>query len=419
MQGSNIQIILFLFALIFNFSILICKAQDENLAEIEIRENFGLARELEYAICPLQIAVDDLKNYEFNIVALDKKNNEEIPCQIFDSRSFKRENISIIQVIFPVTMDPYAIKNYVISRTAQTKPIKTDLLYEGKGLDIIVENEFYRADLTKSEQSEAKSHHSGQLREILLKNGLNVRLFRDQNRMHWAPNFQNTEYDEYETIAGWDYPRDYQFSAGPYLVHTLRQDAAPRHPEILLTASYYFYSGLPYFRFYSSMAVIMDVSLFLLRNDEMTMDSLFTHVAFQRPGGQIEDLSLLERYDRLEERPIENDAPWLCFYNATEGYAFGSIRLKYMNKNEMGFESPVYLPHTKISDGSGGGKYWNRRLIHEYPTFVPKGSRYIEENAYLVFQLDSEDRFKEIKYWADRLHHPLQVRIQMHTSLWE
>jgi hypothetical protein len=388
-----------------------CRGQDYNLAEIEIRENFGLNRKLEYVVCPLQIPADDLKNSELKIVALDKDHNERIPCQIFNTRPFKEQNITLIQVIFPVTIDAHSKKNYILSRTSRTNPVKTDLLCEGNGLDIVVENEFYRADLTKSNQREAKSHPSGQLRELLLKMDFNVKLFRTENRMHWAPNFQRADETEYETIAGWENPKDYLLDTGPYLIHTMRRDQAPKHPGIILAANYYFYAGLPFFRFYSSMEITDNIWLSLLRNDEMTMDSLFTHVAFQRPYGPIEDYSFSERYKILEERPIENNAPWLCFYHADLGYAFGSIRIRYDNINIRGFDSPTYLPHTKISDGAGGGKYWNRRLIHDHPTFVPRGSRYVEENIYILFKIDKKEKFREIIQWLHLAKHPLQVSV--------
>jgi hypothetical protein len=229
--------------------------------------------------------------------------------------------------------------------------------------------------------------------------------------MHWAPNFQNREYAGYKTIAGWDNPEMYLLGTGPYLIHTMRSDHAPRHPEILLSANYYFYAGLPYFKFQSSMEITENIWLFLLRNDEMTMDSLFTHVAFQRPNGKIEDLSFSERYSKLEENPIENTAPWLCFYHAEKGYAFGSIRLMYDIKNEKGFDSPTYFPHTKISDGASGGKYWNRRLIHESPIFVPKGSRYSEENAYIVFKVADKNKFEDIQKWSQIIKNPLHVSV--------
>jgi hypothetical protein len=412
MLRPYIQAAIFLFGLINNSGILACGVEDSPLARIEILENSGLDRELEYVVCSLQIPAEEIESSELQIVAVSKNNGENIPCQIFNRHAFKEQNIVLFQVIFPVTLGANESKSYLLMRTSQNDSIPTDLFHQGKGLEIIVENEFYRADLTKSDQSEPKSNSSGQLRELFLKMGFDLQLFRTENRMHWAPNFQNRAYNHYETIAGWENPENYVLDIGPYLVYTLRYDQAPRHPEIELTANYYFYAGLPYFRFYSSMEITDNIWLFLLRNDEMTMDSLFTHVAFQRPDGQIEDLAFSDRYKILEEKPIENNATWLCFYNADKDYAFGSIRLNYDTKNIQGFDSPTYLPHTKISDGAGGGKYWNRRLIHEYPTLVPKGSRYIEENAYLVFRIDKKDRFKKIKYWADRLHHPLEVKLQ-------
>ncbi len=411
MLRPYIKAAILLFALITNSGSLVGKAEDFRLAKVEIQENIGIHRDLEYVVCSLQLPIREVENSDIQIVAVDINNNEKISCQIFNRRTFKKQNIVLFQVIFPVTIDAHEKKDYVLWRSSQTDSIPTDLSYQGKGLEIIVDNEFYRADLTKSDQSEAKNHTSGQLRELFLKMGFDIRLFRTENRMHWAPNFQNADYTDYETIAGWENPENYYLNAGPYLIHTMRTDLAPGHPEILLTANYYFYAGLPYFRFHSSMEITKSIWLSLLRNDEMTMDSLFTHVAFQRPDGHIENLSFSERYKILDEKPIENNAPWLCFYHSDLGYAFGSIRLKYDNKNEQGFDSPTYLPHTKISDGAGGGKYWNRRLIHEHPIFVPVGSRYIEENIYIFFKIDDSEKFSEIIKWSNLTHHPVQVSV--------
>jgi hypothetical protein len=392
--------------------ILNSSADDEILAEVEVREQFGITRNIEYVVCSVQLPYRIYQDSQLTITAIDNKTFKKIPCQVFNRHNYEEQNVVLLNIIFPISLEAFKKNTYQLIKDTDTDVELSDLSYRGNDLDLVVENEFYIANLTKSGESEAKSHNSGQLRELQIKMGQDIRLFRTENRMHWAPNFQNSVYDEYETIAGWENPTTYEFHSGPYLIHTLRCDFAPKHPEIMLTSSYYFYSGLPYFRFQSSMEVEKDLSLRLLRNDEMTMDSLFTHVAFQRPDGQIEDLSFAERYERLEENPIENHASWLCFYHNEDGYAFGSIRIKYDIKNSIGQDSPTYLPHTKISDGAGGGKYWNRRLIHDYPLVVPKGSRYIEENAYLVFKIGNEDKFKEIKYWADRVRHPLDVKIE-------
>ena len=225
MLRPYIQATILLFALITNSDSLICKAEDFRLAKVEIQENSGIHRDLEYVVCSLQLPIREVENSDVQIVAVDINNSEKIPCQIFNRRTFKEENITLIQVIFPVTIDAYKKKNYVLKRTTQANSIPTDLSHQGKGLEIIVDNEFYRADLTKSDQSEAKSHTSGQLRELFLKMGFDIRLFRTENRMHWAPNFQNVDYTDYETIAGWENPENY------YLLYLQKQTLVHLHPS--------------------------------------------------------------------------------------------------------------------------------------------------------------------------------------------
>jgi len=190
----------------------------------------------------------------------------------------------------------------------------------------------------------------------------------------------------------------------------VRRDLAPDHPEIMLTAVYKFYAGVPYFKFYSEMAFVEDLPLELLRNDEMTTDSMFTHLAFCGNGGKVVELPMEERKPFLDREPIEDDAAWVCFYNIDHRYGFGSIRLLYDNRNNYGEASPTYEAHTQIGAWLDR-RYWNRRLIHDHLTFVPQGSRYAEENAYLVFKTGETDRFETIRYWAERLRRPIKVQV--------
>jgi hypothetical protein len=286
----------------------------------------------------------------------------------------------------------------------------SDLSVAGAGLELRVSNKYFIADLTRSDLAEPKSHSSGQIRELLIKMGFNQLLTNAEDRIHWAPNFKRPELEYYTTIAHWERPALNLVEQGPFLVRTVRQDVAPDHPEILLTAVYKFYANAPYFKFHSGMEMVADVWLELLRNDEMTTDSMFSHVAFQRPCGEIVDVRLDERHALLQRQPIEADTPWLCFYNIDKGFAFGTIRLKYDNTNQFGDPSPTYQPHTQIGQWLDR-RYWNRRLIHDHLTLVPKGSRYMEENAYLVFQIGAEDRLGEIKNRARQLQNPIRVTV--------
>jgi hypothetical protein len=385
--------------------------QDDVLAEIVLKESAGLARSIEYIVCNLQIhdIMDDSE--ELTLHAEDSETGQTITCQIFYHEDFAQEKIRRIMIIFPVSIAANERKIFNIKYASTKIPTPTDLKLQGEGLELKIENKFYLADLTKSMQSAGKSHESGQLCELFLKMGFDQLLFRTQNRIHWAPNFRKKDSQDYQTIAGWEKPQTYNLIKGPYSIQTERQDLAPGNPEIVLSASYKFYASLPYFRFFSLMEVTRDTWLTLLRNDEMTMDSLFTHVAFQRLTGELVDLSFDQRYELLKKNPIENEAPWLCFYHQERQYGFASIRILYDNRDQFGNPSPTCLAHTKISDGSSGGKYWNRRLIHDIQTFVPRGSRYMEENAYLVFKLEKKDKFKEIIYWAKRLQNPVVVNV--------
>jgi hypothetical protein len=400
---------LIIICLTFNSKDLI--ADEFTLAKIVIQEANGLARSLEYIEFQLQLQIElgESNSKELNIIAEDIQNGEVITCQVFSKKVFKKDNIILLKIIFPISIGANEKKIFSLKRVNKKLLVMTDLNYVGEGLDLVVENNYYRANLTKSNQNEAKSHDSGQLRELQIKMEFNQLLCRTENRMHWAPNFQKQGLEYYNTIAGWDKPQIYEFNEGPYLIFTHRKEKAPDHPEILLTANYSFYAGLPYFKFYSSLDIVEDITLILLRNDEMTMDSLFTHIAYQNNSGNIIDLPFSERYAELDENPIENNSPWLCFYNDDQGYAFASIRIKYDNTNDSGLPSPTYSPHTKISDGAEGGKYWNRILIQGHPVVAPKGSCYVEVNAYLVFEINKEDKFKEIVEWINIIRNPVEV----------
>jgi hypothetical protein len=383
-------------------------AQEKILARVVVTEPLGVHRETEYIELSLQVD-DSLLSATHEIFAFDVASDLIIPGQIFDFTKIAGK--SAFGIVFPVSLRARETRTFLIRTFPRGLPgATTDLALTGEGTELCVANSFYAADLTRSDDEEPKNHPSGQIRELLIKMGFNQLLTNAEDRVHWAPNFKRPELEYYTTIAHWQNPKIKRVESGPYLVRTVRQDWAPAHPEILLTAVYKFYANVPYFRFYSSMEMQQDVWLGLLRNDEMTMDSMFTHLAFQRPDGEVVEVEIEKRHELLKVHPIEDDAPWLCFYHRDKGFAFGTIRLKYDNTNEFGESSPTYQPHTQIGQWLNR-RYWNRRLIHDHLTFVPKGSRYLEENAYLVFRIGDANRFEEIQNWAKVLRNPVRISV--------
>jgi len=384
--------------------------QELELARVTLTEPLGVERSLEYVEFELQTNADISKSV---LVAVSETSGDSIPCQLFNQRELGKDGQRSYSIIFPVSMQGHETKALLL-KVSQSQDVDRQsvsaLSMTGSGLELQVANKYFVADLTRSDEAEPKSHASGQMRELLIKMGFNQLLTNAEDRVHWAPNFKRPELEFYTTIAHWENPSLNLVEQGEHLVRTVRQDLAPDHPEILLTAVYKFFANVPYFKFYSGMEMVADVWLELLRNDEMTTDSMFTHVAFERPSGEIIDVRLDERHALLKQQPIETDAPWLCFYNIDKGFAFGSIRLKYDCTNQYGSPSPTYLPHTQIGQWLDR-RYWNRRLIHDHLTFVPKGSRYVEENAYLVFRIGERERLEEIKKLARQLRNPIRVSV--------
>jgi hypothetical protein len=386
--------------------------QETALLQISINENYGLERNFDYVEFSCQLPVELLEGGKIALYAQEINTNQRIDCQVVLEENEIVQNKISVRIIFPVACGAFKKKEYIIISKKSSDFQSTDLKLSGEGTELVIENKFYDANLSKSDSTEGHSYKSGQIRELKIKMGFEQLLVNVEDRLHWAPNFKRPELEYYTTIAHWQNPKINEVNTGVYKISTLREDLAPSHPEILLTARYSFYAGLPYFKFYSKMEMIDNVLLELLRNDEMAMDSMLTHMAFQRPNGEIVDVEFSERYEILSNRPIENESPWLCFYNLDKGFAFGSIRIKYDNTNLSGEDSPTYQPHTQIGEWLKGVKYWNRRLIHNHLTIVPKGSCYREDNAYLVFKINKNDKLKDIKYWAERLRNPLQVNIQ-------
>ncbi|UCF64669.1 MAG: hypothetical protein JSW33_02205 [bacterium] len=399
-----IIVIFFIIYLVFSFSL----SQNNNLGKIILSEPDGLVREVEYVEFPIQLPLknEDLQNK--NLIAIDSASQEKIYCQVISEKNFPEKNMTAARVVFPVSMAAHSTKTFFLKIEREVEAPVTDLRIEGEGLDLIIQNKYYQADLSRRAEPEPKIHNSGQIQELLIKLGYNQLLTNAEDRIHWAPNFKREEIEWYTTIAHWENPKEYRLDSGEYLIRTVRRDAAPEHPEIMLSAVYKFYAGVPFFRFYSEMEFTSDLPLELLRNDEMTTDSMFTHLAFQRPDGEVATMTFKERFPILNENPIEANAPWICFYNVEHGFAFGSIRLKYDNHGYLGDLSPTYQAHTQIGEWLDR-KYWNRRLIHDHMIGVPAGSRYMEENAYLVFSIGEADRFENIKYWAERLRNPVNV----------
>ena len=414
------------------------------LLRIKVEETQGLERSLEYITIKIPRLKPSQKDYQ--LYAYTSNSNKKIPIQIVDSKHNKGiKGNQEMQGIMPISLKGHETKEYFIKAVPYKNVMtETDLIVKGSKLDVIVENTYYAASLKEYTGFKQQKLGSGQLGSLTLKEFNDVILARKNPnlKIHWAPNFSK-ENLHYKTMAHLNSPDSVFVSTkGPFYFSLFRSGKIEGYEKILLKGKYKFYAGLPYFTFESEILFTENDSLNLLRNDEMTMDSLFTHLAFSNAG----KTTHLPLYDDnsmtyLDKNPIPDNAAWLFFYNKNQrplpkgtnyasentfsfqdksqgikptggnkSYAFGSIRIEYNNKNIHGNDSPTYNKHTKITASANNGRYWNRRLIDNKNTFVPKGSKYTEKNAYILFKIDEKDPEKTIKYYYERLKNPVLVR---------
>ncbi len=263
-----------------------------------------------------------------------------------------------------------------------------------------IENSAYWADLSKRMVA-GKEEDSGTLRGLLFKR-FGVLLERTQNRMHWAPSFQRTGARGYTSIAMWTPVQKVERTEAPGAFTFTREGFHASYPEIALWAEYRFFAHVPYFLFRSTMTITSPIEIFWLRNQEMTMDDLFTHVAWPGPGARPVLTGFEGRKKLLENQTLPADVPWVAFLNLDKGYGFGAVALAY-------HASKTAHAITSINDGAANGKYWDRRIIDQTPVMLAPGDRFEEHTAFVLFQAPPSAPLAEFLTWEKKLRHPVRV----------
>ena len=372
-------------------------------AKISVSETNGLARDLEYIAIEIPLSVE-LQPSQM-LVATDTEKESSVPVQILDTIS--EDGNSTLRIMFPVKVEANKTKTFELVAVEKMRDSGLNGIQISDNATC-VENQIYKA--TFSIEDDVRG---GQVSGIILKNFDDRLLKRGHIAMHWAPNFSKSEEEAYFNMEDLPQNSEHHIKKGLYQIEKSRSGRTNEVPEIFVEGKYNFFSDLPYFIFESTMKMEEDVSLNLLRNDEMTMDSLFTHVVYQQNDGTVSRLKLYDaELDSLENKPIPDNSGFVGFYNTIYGYGLASIRMEYDNTNNDGNQSALFNPHTKISKSTGNGRYWNRILIDSV-TKVPQGNKYLEKNAYLIFQVGQEIPEEEILYYAERLASPLTVTVNL------
>lgn len=257
-----------------------------------------------------------------------------------------------------------------------------------------IENQYFIADLSHRTIQD-KEEDSGTLRALTYKQ-FGVTLLRTRNRMHWAPNLQRVGAQSYRGIGTWHPVQEFREEQQDETYIHRRAGYLAEYPEVKIEAEYRFLPGVPYFLFSSRMTVEKPLAVTLLRNNEMTMDQFFTHLAWPGRDGRQHLTTFDERKPLLEKEPIAVDAPWLVFLNLDKGYGYGFVMLDYQATRSAN-------PGTGISDGEGNGKYWSRYIVVRAPTQLEPGDRFEERTAYVLFRCTKEEPLREFFEWEKQI----------------
>ena len=261
-----------------------------------------------------------------------------------------------------------------------------------------VETRYFVADLSPQKTSRGEED-SGTLRGLTYKE-FGVTFLRDpgNGRMHKGQSIQRVGAPSYKDLGNWSPVQTFREEQkdGVYIHH--REGYFPGYPEVKMEAEYRFPADKPYFFVHTLMSVEKPMRAAMLRNNEMTMNLFFTHVAWPGRGGQLHVVAFDERKPVIEKDPIPADVPWLAFVNLDKGYGYGFVMLE--SKASKTANSDTWIADGTVSnpgpDRPVTARYWSRHLVWQQEVDLVPGDRFEEETAYVLFHSSKDQPVREL-----------------------
>jgi hypothetical protein len=278
-----------------------------------------------------------------------------------------------------------------------------------RGVPIVIENEKIKVSLHP---------HSGALNELTLKSKPNVMLYHKMETngsVHWAPEAYPPPRPWTHT-SDWMQP-DFQSWQGPVVVTTMARAPLPVIPEVDASVSYKFYANLPYILTTTSTRVNEPLAVQAMRNGEAVFKrDLITHLAWFDPVENKVKTVELDKIADLDEIIMEENTPWLSFFNPKTGVAFGGIQIE---SSISGLEQQPRIVNPYFYCIVGPVVYWSRAMNLTFTSSapqlkieVPKGTQFWEKWAYVLYEPQPGDNpHASLIEWQKKLTNPLRVRL--------
>ena len=379
----------------------------------QVEEEAGLERNQEVVTLTLVAPKIDLEPPD--IVIFD--GTEAVPFEIMermesvppDALSATHPVTSTLKIVLPLDAKAYEKRLILVLKGDKGPSPTQSLAVSGKGLGKTIKGSKLGLELHPQ---------SGQINTIDSAEA-GVKLYNKAGVIHWNP-------DVFVPGVAWDHSFDwnppalFEEKTGAYLYLNSRRGPLPRVKGVTLDVKYKLEADAPYFISETRLNFKEGQGVIAVRNDEMVLSrELFDSLLYRDKKGEIIRLPLKEKegmpFGLVHIAP--EDLGWVGLVNGRDGFGFFSLRLQAAHGN---FEVPGEFLHKAgtyfYAPSDGDYVYWVRPLIYTWAdyftnshfAYVPKGSFFYEQNAYVVLPL-STDLPQRLDTLLKKLRHPLRV----------
>jgi metal-sulfur cluster biosynthetic enzyme len=367
---------------------------------LALDETVGLQRPPEPVEFILRVPAEHVSSLarEVRVARVAGGQLREVPCQVFGE--VRRQQERQCKLLILASGPAHQRQTYLIfygNPDAELPQYPTDLETRGEGYALDIENDFYKASL---------SRQMGQLEKLKIKREHGLELFAggeghgEPPGIDWAHDYVTSGRIQKLRITLWEACPDYEVVRGPLatIVRRWGFPYSPVHPvfspaRINVDVEYRFYSGLPWFHKSGTMTAVKDVEVDALRDDEWVFS-----------GQSFKDLLWMDPDGKLHTGPIDpkftNDTWAIGFYNAESRDSFAGLFLEHRAEG---------LPELKHSAGPIMFYRWHGHVWSRYPLpvkNVPAGAVLHQKNAYAAIPFTMEEGPKQLEDLRRRLVNP-------------
>lgn len=353
---------------------------------VSLEEKTGIARRAEPVEVLLSFNHSQVASLAREIRVAEVKDGmlTEVISQVFPE--VRRGDERICKLLFLADSDGSDKRTYLVfygNPDAELPNYQTDLNVSGEGYGLDIENEYYKAIL---------SRQTGQLAKMIIKREHWLEVYSggqghgEPPGIDWAHDYVSEDGFQKMRISLWDECPDFEVIKGPIctIVRRWGFPYSPVHPifspaRLHVDIEYRFYAGLPYFHKFGRMTAVKEFEPAALRDDEWVITGQsFTDIMWMGSDGTL----------RIGEVPAEqsNNLWGIGFFNRDTKDSFMGMFLEHYAEglpelSHNGSPQLYYKWH---------GQIWSRYPVPKAIKTIPKGAVLHQKNAYAVVPFDTQ-----------------------------